>query len=508
MNISRITSAFIIGLFVSPLSAIAATSVSIAELAPGTSVMAATNVTFRIVPTELSYATYSLTDSFANSSASSNNINLGGRFSWVPNASDAGTHVFTITARGNEGAVTTTQTITVLPPPSVSISAPVPGNTVAPGTPLSFSVSTSGFTNPTLTIGDTSSNPVILTPHLTAAGNFSWTPTNADKGEHTITVYASDSQGRSASKSITVQVGSGASLSTILLSPGNTVSPGQQVTFTVAPNEFLPTSYALKDSFAGSSLMNSHISLAGQFAWTPSQSDVGVHTITITGVVGVYGKSASTTQTITVLGPGGAVPAAATTTSTSDTTLAALQAKLAALQGSLGAAQSSATPAATVAGQFTTYLKPGSSGDEVLRLQKVLVQLGHLRATPNGTYGPATTAAVQAFQKSKGLDSLGVVGPSTRAALNALGTTASTAITSAPASGTRFVFTHFMGVGDDDASQVTELQKRLIELGHYSGALTGYFGSETEAAVKRFQKAHGIPETGYVASITRAALNK
>jgi peptidoglycan hydrolase-like protein with peptidoglycan-binding domain len=351
----------------------------------------------------------------------------------------------------------------------------------------------------------------VFTPYLNAAGYFSWTPTNADRGEHTITVYASDALGHNASKSVTLTVGTGATLSVILLSPGSTVSPGQPVTFTVAPNEFLPTGFSLKDSFANSSINNTHISLSGQFSWVPSQSDIGVHTIHITGVVGVYGKSASTTQTITVLGPGGVVPtpvASVATSTAGNDTLAALQAKLASLQSSLTSAQSSGTTAVSSAALFTTYLKPGSSGEEVLRLQKVLAQLGHLSATPNGTYGPATTAAVQAFQKAKGLDMLGVVGPGTRAALNALGTTVSTPATSTASTGTRFVFTHFMGVGDDDAEQVIELQKRLTELGFYTGTQSGYFGSETEAAVKRFQKAKGIPETGYVARITRAALNQ
>jgi peptidoglycan hydrolase-like protein with peptidoglycan-binding domain len=368
-----------------------------------------------------------------------------------------------------------------------------------------------GFKIFTKLFGDTSSNPIVFTPYLNAAGYFSWTPTNADRGEHTITVYASDALGHNASKSVTLTVGTGATLSVILLSPGSTVSPGQPVTFTVAPNEFLPTGFSLKDSFANSSINNTHISLSGQFSWVPSQSDIGVHTIHITGVVGVYGKSASTTQTITVLGPGGVVPtpvASVATSTAGNDTLAALQAKLASLQSSLTSAQSSGTTAVSSAALFTTYLKPGSSGEEVLRLQKVLAQLGHLSATPNGTYGPATTAAVQAFQKAKGLDMLGVVGPGTRAALNALGTTVSTPATSTASTGTRFVFTHFMGVGDDDAEQVIELQKRLTELGFYTGTQSGYFGSETEAAVKRFQKAKGIPETGYVARITRAALNQ
>lgn len=512
MHITRTTLALIIGLLVSPVSVHAA-SASIAELSPSANVMAATNVSLRIVPTGFpGSVTYSLQDSFGGSTASSNNINLGGRFSWVPEKNDIGTHIFTFTVRGNEDVATVSQTITVLPPPSVAISTLVPGSTVGPNTTLTFTATTNGFANPAFTVGDTSSNPSIKPTDIDASGRFSWTPTYADLGHHTITVYASDTSGRSASQSVQVYVGKGATLGITLLAPSAAVQPGQQVTFTASPSEFSPTAFSVRDSFSGSTASNANINHTGQFAWSPASSDVGVHELTITGIVGAFGTSASTTQKITVLGPGGTLPLSASATSStagSGTTLAALQAKLATLQGSLVSAQTGSTNTGTSATLFMSYLKPGSSGDEVLRLQKVLAQLGYLSATPNGSYGPATTAAVQAFQKAKGLAALGVVGPSTRAALNALG--ASTGITkpvSTAASGTRFIFTHFTGVGDDDAEQVVELQKRLAELGYYAGSLTGYFGVETEAAVKRFQKAKGIPETGYVASITRAALNK
>jgi peptidoglycan hydrolase-like protein with peptidoglycan-binding domain len=39
------------------------------------------------------------------------------------------------------------------------------------------------------------------------------------------------------------------------------------------------------------------------------------------------------------------------------------------------------------------------------------------------------------------------------------------------------------------------------------GHETDYFGLKTFQALKRFQKAHGLPATGYLGPLTRAAIN-
>jgi hypothetical protein len=67
---------------------------------------------------------------------------------------------------------------------------------------------------------------------------------------------------------------------------------------------------------------------------------------------------------------------------------------------------------------FTSLLSLGSSGNEVLELQKVLSKLGLLTATPNGYFGNMTKKALMSFQKSNGISQTGMTGPLTRSILN------------------------------------------------------------------------------------------
>ena len=298
-----------------------------------------------------------------------------------------------------------------------------------------------------------------------------------------------------------MHVGAGPSLSVILVAPGTTVPIGTTTSFTVTPVNFSPNAFSVTDSFLGSTVSNNNINTTGQFSWQPLASDAGVHTITVRAVVGVFGQSATTSQTIKVLGPNGMVPSASVATSTATS--------VSTTTSSVTIPTTSASPAFV----FATYLYPGLQSDDVMHLQMILTQQGLLTGAATGYYGALTTSAVSKFQAAHGLTQLGVVGPATRATLNALqsNSSASTATTNSPqATGDGYVFNNFMGFGEDttDGSDVLELQKRLASLGFFSATPTGYFGSGTEAAVKQFQTARSIPLTGYVGSQTRAALNK
>ena len=78
--------------------------------------------------------------------------------------------------------------------------------------------------------------------------------------------------------------------------------------------------------------------------------------------------------------------------------------------------------AATVSGCFTKTLQLGTTDAEVTTLQTILK--GNATVYPEGLvtgyFGSLTEKAVKAFQTKYGIDSIGIVGPITRAKLNAL----------------------------------------------------------------------------------------
>lgn len=79
----------------------------------------------------------------------------------------------------------------------------------------------------------------------------------------------------------------------------------------------------------------------------------------------------------------------------------------------LNAAATPSAPAPSTSGGSGPTLKQGQSGAAVTALQQRLNQLGFNAGAADGQFGPKTTAAVKAFQNSKGLVADGVVGPKT-----------------------------------------------------------------------------------------------
>lgn len=144
-------------------------------------------------------------------------------------------------------------------------------------------------------------------------------------------------------------------------------------------------------------------------------------------------------------------------------------------------------------------LQLDDSGDAVSALQRRLSELGYYDGPISGYYGELTEAAVIAFQESQGLTPDGVVGASTTEALRRAPSSAS----GSPSRGGSGGLT--IGSTGDEVSQ---LQRRLTELGYYSGPISGYYGELTEEAVRKFQASTGLTVDGVVGPSTRSALQQ
>jgi peptidoglycan hydrolase-like protein with peptidoglycan-binding domain len=129
----------------------------------------------------------------------------------------------------------------------------------------------------------------------------------------------------------------------------------------------------------------------------------------------------------------------------------------------------------------------GEKSDEVLSYQKRLAKLGYLTSEPDGNFGKDTVTAVKRFQERNGLIADGYVGPQTKQLLMSSDAEAN-ALT--------------IGASGRD---VEEVQQRLKEL-NYLRKVTGYYGSDTEAAVRNFQNRNGLHVDGKVGKQTMSKL--
>lgn len=153
-------------------------------------------------------------------------------------------------------------------------------------------------------------------------------------------------------------------------------------------------------------------------------------------------------------------------------------------------------------------LTQGASGKGVVELQNKLIAAGHAPAGgADGIFGPATAAALQAFQKAKGLSQTGNVNAPTAAALASVsgGTGAEPAAEPADKPSSSNGSVAGLKIGSRGAA-VEQLQRGLMQLGFtVVGGADGIYGVLTANAVKSFQNANGLSTSGAVDDATAKA---
>ena len=107
----------------------------------------------------------------------------------------------------------------------------------------------------------------------------------------------------------------------------------------------------------------------------------------------------------------------------------------------------------------------------------------------DGIFGQATRAAVEAFQRLRGLRVDGVCGPQTW----------NTLVEAGFRLGDRFLYRRTPMLRGDD---VADSQQRLCTLGFDTGRVDGIFGDDTTRALAEFQRNAGLPVDGIVGGAT------
>ena len=133
-------------------------------------------------------------------------------------------------------------------------------------------------------------------------------------------------------------------------------------------------------------------------------------------------------------------------------------------------------------------------------LQVVLKNYGYYTSKIDGDFGPASKKALKEFQSSNNLISDGILGKNTCKTLNSKENVVKKTIKS----------TNSINTTSQKAksTEILNVQKRLSELGLYSGEIDGINGSRTKIAIKNFQNKAGLTPDGIVGPKTLSALAK
>ena len=206
-------------------------------------------------------------------------LSSAGAFSWTPANIHAGTHEVTITV--SDGVLTDSETITITVNTvnHAPVLASIGNRQVNEDATLIFTASATDQDDATLTFTlDATASGKGMT--LSSTGAFSWTPTKSNVGPHQATITVSDGV-LTDSETITITVNA-VNHAPVLAAIGNKeVNEDLTLTLTASATDEDNETLAF-DLDATSSTKGMTINPAGGFSWTPTQAQLGNHSVTIT----------------------------------------------------------------------------------------------------------------------------------------------------------------------------------------------------------------------------------
>ena len=130
-----------------------------------------------------------------------------------------------------------------------------------------------------------------------------------------------------------------------------------------------------------------------------------------------------------------------------------------------------------------------SNQEVIQQAQRQLKALGFDPGVTDGTFGPQTEAALRAYQQAYRLPQTGKLDDVTFRSLLPEQAEASRA-----------------PLGPPSRDVLRQAQRQLTALGFNPGVTDGTFGPQTEAALRGYQQAHRLPQTGRLDEVTLRSL--
>ena len=223
-----------------------------------------------------------------------------GVFSWTPTASQTGMHTITFQVADGIGATASEDvTITVGGSNENPMLNPIGSQSVNEGATLLFTATATDGDGDSLTFSLVGSPPTGASINSTT-GAFSWTPTERQDGDSSITVRVSDGNGGTDSKAVTVTVRE-VNVAPMLdfIGQQGVNRPGTLTfTATASDDDFIGVradalTFSLETGFPSGASITS----AGAFTWMPAADQTGTHIIT---VIVTDGAGASDSEAVEV----------------------------------------------------------------------------------------------------------------------------------------------------------------------------------------------------------------